>query len=75
MKNVIEKCYIRWLRLLTMLFLGRIYIAQGFWYFGDFRNIFLPNTDKDQKKFLSSERRSLVLCHMVNPALVISLRS
>ena len=27
------------------------------------------------KKFLPSERGALVLCHMVNPALVIALRS
>ena len=33
-----------------MLFPGRIYIALGFWHFGDFRNIFLPNVGEDQKK-------------------------
>ena len=44
---------------------GRIYIALGSWYFGDFRNIFLPNIGEDQKKVLPSERRAL--CHMVNP--------
>ena len=27
---------------------GRIYIARGTWYFGDFL-IFLPNIDEDQK--------------------------
>ena len=34
----------------TMLLRGRIYIALGPWHFGDFRNIFLPNIGKDQKK-------------------------
>ena len=29
---------------------GRIYIVLGPWHFGDFRNIFLPNIGKDQKK-------------------------
>ena len=48
--NVIEKWYIRWFSLLTMLFSGRIYIAQGLWYFGDFCNIFLPKIAKQQKK-------------------------
>ena len=33
-----------------MLLPGRIYIALGLWYFGDFRNIFLPNIGEDQKK-------------------------
>ena len=33
-----------------MLLPGRIYIALSPWHFGDFRNIFLPNTDEDQKK-------------------------
>ena len=33
-----------------MLLPGRIYIALGPWYFGDFRNnIFLPNMGEDQK--------------------------
>ena len=45
------------------------------WYFGDFRNIFLPNAGEDQKKVLPSERGALALCNMVNPALVILLRS
>ena len=40
----------RWLRLLTMLLPGWIYIALGPWHFGDFRNIFLPNIAEDQKK-------------------------
>ena len=47
---VIEKWYNRWLRLLTVLLLGRIYIALGPWHFGDFCNIFLPNIGEDQKK-------------------------
>ena len=29
---------------------GRIYFALGPWHFGDFRNIFLPNTGEEQKK-------------------------
>ena len=28
----------------------QIYIALGSWYFGDFRNIFLPNICEEQKK-------------------------
>ena len=47
---VIEKWYNRWLRLLTMLLLGRIYFALGTWHFGDFRNTFLRNIGEDQKK-------------------------
>ena len=58
-----------------MLFQGRIYIARGPWYFGDFCNIFLPNIDEDQKKVLKSESGAMALCHMVNQALVIALRS
>ena len=46
---VIEKWYNRWLRLLNMLFPGRIYIALCLWLLGDFRNIFLPNISEDQK--------------------------
>ena len=41
-----------------MLFPGWIYIAWGFWHFENFCNMFLPNTNKDQKKVLSSERRA-----------------
>ena len=63
-----------WSRLLTMLFPGRIYIAQGPGYFRDFCNIFLPNIVEDQEKVLRSERGAMALCHMVNPALVIALR-
>ena len=47
---VIEKWYNRWLRLLNVLFPGRIYIARGPWHLGDFCNIFLPNICEDQKK-------------------------
>ena len=47
---LMKKWYIRWLRLLTVIFPGRIYIALGTWYLNDFRNIFLPNISKDQKK-------------------------
>ena len=57
---------------------GRIYIARGPWHFGDFRNIFLPKVGKDQKKISPSKRGapSQVLRHiLVNPALVIGLRS
>ena len=30
---------------------GPVFFALGPWHFGDFRNIFLPNIDEDQKKF------------------------
>ena len=52
-----EKWYNKWIRLVNMLFPGRIYIAQGSWHFGDFCNIFLPNIGEDQKKsyYLSAE--------------------
>ena len=65
--------YCGWLRLLNMLFPGRIYIARFLWHFGDFCNIFLPNISED-KKVLLSESGALALCHMATPALVISLR-
>ena len=55
-----------------MLFLGRINIARGPWYFGDFYNIFLPNIGVGQEKVLQSERGFMALCYMVNPALVIA---
>ena len=40
----------KWLRLLNVLFLGRIYIARGPWHLGDSCNIFLSNVSEDQKK-------------------------
>ena len=40
----------------------------------DFRNIFLPNTGEDQKKSHMSAG-PLTLCHVLNPSLVIALRS
>ena len=58
-----------------MLFQGRIYIARGPWYFGDFCNIFLPNLGEDQEKVLRSEHGAMAMCHMVNLAVVIALRS
>ena len=60
-----------------MLFAGRIYIVRVPWYFGGYRNIFLPNIGKETKKNLP-ERGTLgspALCPMLNPALVIALRS
>ena len=48
--NCYGKVYIRWLRLLTMLFPVQIYIARSVWHFGDFCNIFPPSTGEDQKK-------------------------
>ena len=48
---VIEKWYNRWLRLLTMLLLGRIYIALSPCHFVDFRNIFLPNRWRPKKPY------------------------
>ena len=50
-------------------------VARGLWYFGDFCNFFLPNISEDQEKVLQSERGAMALYHMVNPALVIALRS
>ena len=47
---VFQKWYNKWLRLLTMLLPGRIYIALGPWHFGDFCNIFWPNIGENQKK-------------------------
>ena len=47
-----------------MLFPGRIYIARGPWYFGDNRNIFLPNGGEDQKKSYHLSAGLLALCHM-----------
>ena len=40
----------------------------------DFRNIFLPNTGEDQKKFYLSAG-PLALSHVLNPSLVIALSS
>ena len=62
------------LRLLNMLFPGRIYTARGPWHLGNFGNIFLPNISKNQKKVLLSERWALELFHMANTALAIALR-
>ena len=75
-KNVEEHCN-RWLRLLTMLLPGRIYIALSPWHFRDFRNIFLPNIGEDQKKSYDLSAWPLAgMRHiMVNPALVNVLRS
>ena len=44
-------------------------------HFGDFCNIFLANIGKDQKKSYHLSAKFLGLCHVVNPALVIALRS
>ena len=41
----------------------------------DFRNIFLPNTGEDQKNFYDLSAGLLPLGHMLNPALLIALRS
>ena len=38
------------MRLLNVLFPGRIYIVQGPWLLGGFCYIFLPNINEDQKK-------------------------
>ena len=45
---VIEKWSIDGYAILTMLLLGPFYIARDRWHFGDFCNIFLPNTGEDQ---------------------------
>ena len=63
-----------WLRLLTMLFPGQVYIVRCPWHFADFCNIFEPNVSEDQKKVLLSGGRALALSHMANPALVVALR-
>ena len=55
---VAEKWYNRWLDLqyLPACYCpGRIYIAWSLWYFGDFRNIFLPNIVKDKMNVLPFE--------------------
>ena len=58
-----------------MLIPDQIYIARGLWHFGDFCNIFMPNIGEDQKEVLPSERGALALCHLVNRAMFIALRS
>ena len=54
LNSYIKKWYNKWLRLLTMLLPGRIYIAPGPWHSGDFRNIFFLNIGKDQKSLTIS---------------------
>ena len=51
------------------------YIARGPRHFKDIRNIFLPNTGEDKKRFYHLRAGPLALCHLVNPAQVIALRS
>ena len=51
------------------------FILRELFHFGDFCDIFLTNIGKGQKNVLPSERGPLTLCHMVNPALDIALRS
>ena len=41
----------------------------------NFPNIFLPNVGEDQKKSYHLSAGSLALSHIVNPALVVALRS
>ena len=48
--NCYRKMYNRWLRLLTMLLPGPDLHRVGPLALWDFRNIFLQNTDEDQKK-------------------------
>ena len=43
--------------------------------FWDFRNIFLPNIDEDHKKSYHLSAGPLAMCHLLNPAMVIALRS
>ena len=51
-------------------------IARGPWHFGDFRNILRPNIGEDREKVSPSERGAPgYVPYMVNPALVIALRS
>ena len=42
---------------------------------GDYRNIFPPNIGEDQKKSYHMSAGLLALAHVVNPALVIAIRS
>ena len=68
----------RWLRLLTMLLPGQIYIALGPWHFGDFRNIFLPCIGEDKKKsydFSVGPLAGIQRHIMIDPALINALRS
>ena len=60
-----------------MLLPGRIYIALGPWYFGDFRNIFLRNISEDQKKSYDFSAVPLdgTAPYYVNSALINALRS
>ena len=54
-----EKWYNRWLDLLArMLLPGPDFHCVGFWYFGDFCHIFLPNIGKDQINVLPSGHRA-----------------
>ena len=53
-----EKWYNRWLDLLASMLLPGPDL-HCVWYFGDFRNIFLPNVGKDQTNVLPSEHRAL----------------
>ena len=61
--------------LTNRVILGPIYVASGPLALRGFCNIFLPIIVEDLKKILPSERWTLALYHMVNPALVIALRS
>ena len=49
--------------------------APGTWGLKEFRNIFLPNIGEDQKKSNHQSAGPIVLCHVVNTSLVITLRS
>ena len=61
---------------LTTLLLGPVDIAWDRRHFEDFRKILLPNIGEDQtKSHYDVSAEHLGLCHMVNPALDIALRS
>ena len=53
---------------------GRIYIAEPL-ALGKFCKIFVPNIDEGQKKSYHLSAGHLALCHEVNPALLLHLRS
>ena len=64
----------RRLRLLTMLLPWPDLHCVGPLALWDFCNIFLPNKGEDQKmSYVGAE--PLALCHMLNPSLIIALRS
>ena len=50
-------------------------MSRGPCHFEDFRNIFLLNIVEDQQKSYHLNAGSQALCHVVNPTVVIAIRS